>query len=703
MSQSYNPYADCPCGSGKKVKFCCTEIAEEIVRINRLWENEQFEQVHMALEHLLQKPIKNAWSRAWVKTTLAMSLPPDDPRQIPLVDEVLAEVPDHPRANTLKAGFEFNRHGYPAAREHIEQAFEHLHQGNRGSAARLAEALSQYFFARRQWLAAARYLNLTIVLEPTEERMYGLVRFLQSEAPFPTRGAVPLRGTTKSANKDLNTALLTATKGASFKGARLYEELAKKDPDNTDLWFNAGVCYAGCGESADAIRCLRTSVKKDPDFERAVDTECLAQIVEQPLLEKAKVSNTSWTLTTGVSELLSKFDAQPRWIREEQDEDEGAMYLILDRDVPSAVTLDSIPRVLAYVEVYEALPDGSEPAELVLRAGPLADHAALLQQVRELAGGTVQGEPKTETGGVEAAEIEALYQRLYFPPDVKPAEARALRKAMAHHLVDQAWPNQNLTALGNKTPLEAAHDPALKIPLAAAVIVLESIALAQDLPVDRDAVRERFGLPPTETFDKPEGVSARDYSLLELTRLSFASVSDEELPGLIEFIQIANHPPLRERALNEVLSRPEMMKTLQAPAVYLAMARCCAFRFAKEEALAWLNRARQELQTAGHDPTAVFQMRLKLDVEELRIREDDPKDPALTQLANRLWLHVQKVPELRADVAETLKKIGIPGPWSLFTESISGGPDLVTTGSSLWTPGSEQPAATTSGGLWVPE
>src|SRR5689334_1714494 len=50
-----DPYAPCPCGSGKKLKFCCHDLAGDIEKIAKLIESEQ---PHAALKHveqLLQK------------------------------------------------------------------------------------------------------------------------------------------------------------------------------------------------------------------------------------------------------------------------------------------------------------------------------------------------------------------------------------------------------------------------------------------------------------------------------------------------------------------------------------------------------------------------------------------------------------------------------------------------------------------------
>jgi predicted Zn-dependent protease len=48
---SVDPYALCPCGSGKKLKFCCSDLVGEIERIHRMIEGEQ---PRAALRHVEQ-------------------------------------------------------------------------------------------------------------------------------------------------------------------------------------------------------------------------------------------------------------------------------------------------------------------------------------------------------------------------------------------------------------------------------------------------------------------------------------------------------------------------------------------------------------------------------------------------------------------------------------------------------------------------
>ena len=51
-----DPYAPCPCGSGKKVKFCCSDLVGDIEKIHRMIEGDQ---PRAALRHAEQTLAKH--------------------------------------------------------------------------------------------------------------------------------------------------------------------------------------------------------------------------------------------------------------------------------------------------------------------------------------------------------------------------------------------------------------------------------------------------------------------------------------------------------------------------------------------------------------------------------------------------------------------------------------------------------------------
>ena len=57
--QNYRP---CPCGSGKKVKFCCKELANDLDKVLRAVEGEQRAAALQHLDRLIAEHRQLEWS-----------------------------------------------------------------------------------------------------------------------------------------------------------------------------------------------------------------------------------------------------------------------------------------------------------------------------------------------------------------------------------------------------------------------------------------------------------------------------------------------------------------------------------------------------------------------------------------------------------------------------------------------------------------
>src|SRR4051812_33943233 len=98
---SVNNYDPCPCGSGKKFKFCCHVIADDMDRIVRLMDGNQPRVALHQLDSLAVKHPRNAW----VGTTRAMlALDLNDPATArDILKKVLEDHSDNELAIVLYA------------------------------------------------------------------------------------------------------------------------------------------------------------------------------------------------------------------------------------------------------------------------------------------------------------------------------------------------------------------------------------------------------------------------------------------------------------------------------------------------------------------------------------------------------------------------------------------------------------------------
>ena len=96
-----DPYAMCPCGSGKKLKFCCSDLVGEIEKIHRMIEGEQ---PRAALRHVEQTLATHPGRASLLdlKATLELSLGEIDAAR-ETIAKFVATNPDSPTAHACQA------------------------------------------------------------------------------------------------------------------------------------------------------------------------------------------------------------------------------------------------------------------------------------------------------------------------------------------------------------------------------------------------------------------------------------------------------------------------------------------------------------------------------------------------------------------------------------------------------------------------
>src|ERR1700691_5590322 len=115
-------YAPCPCGSGKKLKFCCAPIVEEMAKVARLQAGDQPRQ---ALS-LLEKLDKSHPNNPWVITTQAELLIGMNETALAKerLERLLEDHEDYAPAFMAYAMASLFADGYEAARPAIHRALQ---------------------------------------------------------------------------------------------------------------------------------------------------------------------------------------------------------------------------------------------------------------------------------------------------------------------------------------------------------------------------------------------------------------------------------------------------------------------------------------------------------------------------------------------------------------------------------------------------
>ncbi|MCA9118156.1 MAG: hypothetical protein KDA79_23955, partial [Planctomycetaceae bacterium] len=367
---STDVYQLCPCGSGKKLKFCCQAIAGDMEKISRLQETNQNRRAMQKLEDLARKHPANPWV---VTTRAAVLLAEGHSAEARTVLEPFVnEHPEHEFALVLYAGAVFSEDGYEAARGVVHLAFQRCPASCPEMVSGLALGVAGYMFGTGRYMAARQHLTLAMRLSADRDQQDIFLRLLELDSnrsiSYPLRSVHQLSSFAglpddTDTQEVLRKVRRLANVGCWGTAARLMRGLTEANAESAELWRNIGLCHAWDGEEASAAEALHQAARLESNRDTAIETEVLAQLLEMKYGPDVKESiDRCWDVASA-SQTLTAFDRAERLEREPDDEGEESFsvgtYAVLDRPMPDSVPdtdpdVDAVPRVLANVVVLDS-------------------------------------------------------------------------------------------------------------------------------------------------------------------------------------------------------------------------------------------------------------------------------------------------------------------------------------------------------------
>jgi len=707
-----DPYSLCPCGSGKKVKFCCNDIVEDMSKILSMRQNNQ---LHMALQSLsrLRSTLKPGHpGEVWVRTTEATILLEDN--QVDLAKKAVAEaveaIPNNPQLIALSALTSVLADGYEASKKVVNEALQSAAGEQRQLVSNLSLLLAQHFMESNKIMAARRHLTLALrhSVDPTP-----LIEQLSSfdsnqSLPYWFRSDFFLKtvDVDEKLQEDYNNAVQLEERGCFQLAADAFEAIANKDPENSGLWYNTGLCLAWAGDNAGAIEALGEAACTEDDFDEAVRCETLCQMLElMDPEEGVSVTRTAFDVKS-VSKLLTNWQDTPRLVRETIDEQQSipnlaGVFRILDRPALSVQELeqgsiDDVANIIGDLTVLDA-PADSEASPIVLfeyhGKEPLEDQINLLV---ESAAGEIEINGESQEVSILPSEIHELHFNWHIPVGTPLHVGHRLQKERWEKVIDDVWPNLPLAGLDGKTPLEAVDDEESRLSLAAAVNTLEALCDQREFFFDPQPLRDRLKVPAPQPIPVTAETSLSGLSLDQLGRLNLAELTDEQLIHVMRRAVVTQISSLCYDVFLEILSRNDLVSPDEINDIHSGMVALARNRFNREQALKWIEKGRA-FDRGRNQP---LEEMISWDLREATVRLWDPSDPAGPQLLKKLWEETGvKLPFLRPVLERLVETAGIDAPWDGSIIQTAGEAAASTGG--VWTPGGEQPAEEKSK-LWIP-
>jgi tetratricopeptide (TPR) repeat protein len=392
-----DPYASCPCGSGKKFKWCCASYFSDVEKAFDQEEQGQHEAALNTIKKLLATHGTNpsAWlyyaqflykaGAAALETAATRQTAPPRPNDPPPVytqmfeqaEEALSKAlelnPQFGMAYFLRGQFRENEgeligalllyrkaaEAYDAeAHDQLTAVYVKIYQGE--------SMLNRPVAARAALEQACRNAPSDPDLRAQLDGEYG------PEGPYPVTAYRPYkyRPTAKPIPE-------TAATGKLSDARKAFDALTQLTPDDPAAWFNLGLTLAWLGEQPKAVAALSKSIELETDDYRAEEAGALAEVLRCGYGMENDSDHVGHVVTmpirdpNAVMQLLGRYEQTGKLRGVHVDRERGMMFGVIVEDLPSLIAVGSVnlARVSARLVIGQGAIRLSHPTrESVLKA-----------------------------------------------------------------------------------------------------------------------------------------------------------------------------------------------------------------------------------------------------------------------------------------------------------------------------------------------
>lgn len=460
-----DPYASCPCGSGKKHKWCC---AAYFASVERAFEQERLGQHEAALGtiqaltqgHADQPAVWGYYAQFLYNAAGTAPTPSEQEKLVERAEEALSEAlkrnPNFGMAHFLRGMFRQNEGELIGALMLFRKAAETYDPDAKDQLAHVYELIFRNELMLNRPVAARAALERSVAClpdDPEARQQFDALFGPESRLPECARKAYAFRPTAKK--------VAAAAATGRFSDARAaFEELTRATPGDPAAWFNLGLVLAWTGEQPKAAEALAKSVELETDDRRAEEAAALLEVLRcgQGMENDADYLEHGFFLPIRdpqpVMQWLQETERSRRLLGVQVDQEAGTVSAMVVEELPSLLAVGGT--TLAKVVAKLAISQG------VIRIWhPNRDNSArVAEELRTRVNLAVQ-EPVQTTTPINFGDV-CLDALVYPTQTADVAQAEEKLRAHAKNYFEEVWLHRPLKALAGNNPLDATGSSLLR-------------------------------------------------------------------------------------------------------------------------------------------------------------------------------------------------------------------------------------------------
>ena len=539
-SMAIDQYAACPCGSGKKFKWCCQPI---YAGINRAFEQDAQGQHDAAMRLMDQVTAEHGGNpEAWGQKAKLLYAHGKLEEAEEALEKAFAINRNYPYGLLLKAVFRFQEGELGGALLLARRAADAYDPEARDYLAEAYSVIYECEMKMNRPVAARAALRMVVHCQPAAEeprqvleqqfgetgRLPAAARREYTLAPVP-----PTAGDRRAA---WDRALQSAQSPRLTELARAFDELTKQDASDAPAWFNLGLARAWLGDNAAALESLNRYLELETDDEKATTAATLTEVLRcgPNMVESCDYHEYSFAFQyrdpQTVVGLIEEWQQAGRLLSPPQQQEGVLFAMILELTTASLITVGrpaaDVGRLAGYLMVT---------GPVFRMWGPNKEALGRVREEVRQRLGLALGEAPEQTGPIQFHDV--ITEAVVFPTNLRDASATAKVVDHAQRYYEETWIHQPRRSLTGNTPIDAAGHAVLRKKLRGVVRFIQECA-ANSLLVgyDFDRLRHKLGLieaAPTAAATATAAASAAadvgGMNAAELAGLKVESLTDDQL------------------------------------------------------------------------------------------------------------------------------------------------------------------------------